>query len=99
MPEPAARPRWILAEDRPLRLFTLVILYVAQGVSIGLFWFAIPAWMAAQRRTPTAEWRHRIAIGATVDPVNPCIFSGCTTKANSYARLAANSSSFRFSSR
>ena len=39
--------RWILAENRPLRLFTLFILYVAQGVPIGLFWFAIPAWMAA----------------------------------------------------
>jgi PAT family beta-lactamase induction signal transducer AmpG len=40
--------RWILAENRPLRLFTLFILYVAQGVPIGLFWFAIPAWMAAK---------------------------------------------------
>ena len=40
--------RWVLAANRPLRLFTLFILYVAQGVPIGLFWFAIPAWMAAQ---------------------------------------------------
>jgi len=39
--------RWILAENRRLRLFTLFILYVAQGVPLGLFWFAIPAWMAA----------------------------------------------------
>jgi PAT family beta-lactamase induction signal transducer AmpG len=38
---------WILAESRSLRLSTLFILYVAQGVPIGLFWFAIPAWMAA----------------------------------------------------
>ena len=38
---------WVLAEHRALRLFTLFILYVAQGVPIGLFWFAIPAWMAA----------------------------------------------------
>jgi len=37
----------ILSESRPLRLFTLFILYVTQGVPIGLFWFAIPAWMAA----------------------------------------------------
>lgn len=29
-----------------MRLATLFILYVAQGVPIGLFWFAIPAWMA-----------------------------------------------------
>ena len=37
----------ILAQNRPLRLFTIFILYVAQGVPIGLFWFAIPTWMAA----------------------------------------------------
>ncbi len=40
--------RWILAENKPLRLFTLFILYVCQGLPIGLFWFAIPAWMAAR---------------------------------------------------
>ena len=38
----------ILVESRPLRLFTLFILYVAQGAPIGLFWFAIPTWMAAK---------------------------------------------------
>lgn len=43
----AAGNRWILAESRPLRLSTLFILYVAQGVPLGLFWFAIPSWMAA----------------------------------------------------
>ncbi len=43
----AAGNRWILVGSRRLRLFTLFILYVAQGVPIGLFWFAIPAWMAA----------------------------------------------------
>ena len=37
----------LLVDYRRLRLFTLFILYVAQGVPIGLFWFAIPAWMAA----------------------------------------------------
>ncbi len=37
----------ILAASSRLRLFTLFILYVAQGVPLGLFWFAIPAWMAA----------------------------------------------------
>jgi PAT family beta-lactamase induction signal transducer AmpG len=37
----------VLAQSGRLRLFTLFILYVAQGVPIGLFWFAIPAWMAA----------------------------------------------------
>ena len=39
--------RWILSESRSLRLSALFILYVAQGVPLGLFWFAIPAWMAA----------------------------------------------------
>jgi PAT family beta-lactamase induction signal transducer AmpG len=39
--------KFILAQSSRLRLFTLFILYVAQGVPIGLFWTAIPAWMAA----------------------------------------------------
>ncbi len=38
---------WILASSRRLRLFTIFILYIAQGIPIGLFWYAIPAWMAA----------------------------------------------------
>ena len=37
----------ILARSQKLRLFTLFILYVGQGLPIGLSWFAIPAWMAA----------------------------------------------------
>ena len=37
----------ILELSRRLRFFTVFILYVAQGVPIGLFWFAIPAWLAA----------------------------------------------------
>ena len=36
----------VLEHSRSLRLFTLFILYVGQGMPIGLFWFAIPAWMA-----------------------------------------------------
>ena len=40
-------------ESRKLRLFAVFILYVAQGVPIGLFWFAIPAWMAANGATAT----------------------------------------------
>lgn len=36
----------ILERSRNLRLFTLFILYVGQGMPIGLFWFAVPAWMA-----------------------------------------------------
>lgn len=46
--EIVSQPRGlVLAQSRRLRLFTLFILYVGQGLPIGLFWFAIPAWMAA----------------------------------------------------
>lgn len=38
---------WTLSSSRKLRLFTIFILYIAQGIPIGLFWYAIPAWMAA----------------------------------------------------
>lgn len=37
----------VLEHSRSLRLFTLFILYVGQGMPIGLFFFAVPAWMAA----------------------------------------------------
>ena len=37
-----------LADSRRLRLFAVFILYVAQGIPFGLFWYAIPAWMAAR---------------------------------------------------
>jgi PAT family beta-lactamase induction signal transducer AmpG len=47
MTSTAAENRWVLDQSRSLRLFTLFILYVTQGVPIGLFWVAIPAWMAA----------------------------------------------------
>lgn len=39
--------RWVMESSRTLRLGTIFILYIAQGIPIGLFWFAIPAWMAA----------------------------------------------------
>ncbi len=39
--------RMVLSLSSRLRLFTLFILYAGQGVPIGLFFFAIPAWMAA----------------------------------------------------
>ncbi len=37
--------------SRPLRLLTILMLYVAQGIPIGLFDFAIPAWMATNGAT------------------------------------------------
>ncbi len=42
----------ILERSRNLRLFTLFILYVGQGLPIGLFWFAVPTWMAVNGATP-----------------------------------------------
>lgn len=45
MAEPSTRSL-VLEHSRKLRLFTLFILYVGQGMPIGLFFFAIPAWMA-----------------------------------------------------
>ena len=48
MTDSDSKSRWILSENRRLRLSTLFLLYVCQGLPIGLFWFAIPAWMAAQ---------------------------------------------------
>jgi len=36
-----------ISENRNLRFFCIFIMYVAQGVPIGLFFFAIPAWLAA----------------------------------------------------
>ena len=42
----------VLERSQPLRLFTLFILYVGQGMPIGLFWFAIPAWMAVNGASP-----------------------------------------------
>lgn len=36
-----------LAESRPLRFLMVFLLYVAQGGPVGVFFFAIPAWLAA----------------------------------------------------
>src|SRR5687768_9021413 len=36
-----------LSQSRRLRLFAVLLLYIGQGVPLGLFMFAIPAWMAA----------------------------------------------------
>lgn len=51
--EALASVRPTLSENRKLRLFAVFLLYVAQGVPIGLFWFAIPAWMAASGASAT----------------------------------------------
>ena len=43
-----------LTEHRTLRLFTLFVLYVAQGLPIGLFYFALPSWQAQNGATAAA---------------------------------------------
>lgn len=44
---PAQNNALILTQSRPLRLITLVLFYVTQGFPTGLFFYAIPTWMAA----------------------------------------------------
>lgn len=39
--------RLILTQSKPLRLLTLFLFYFTQGFPIGLFFYAVPAWMAA----------------------------------------------------
>jgi len=38
----------ILTQSKPLRLLTLFLFYFTQGFPIGLFFYAVPAWMAAE---------------------------------------------------
>ncbi|MEY4268927.1 MAG: hypothetical protein RLZZ58_143 [Pseudomonadota bacterium] len=42
----AARPSLALSEHRNLRMVTLILLYVAQGLPFGLIDYALPAWLA-----------------------------------------------------
>ncbi|WP_300974587.1 MFS transporter [Sphingomonas sp. LHG3406-1] len=43
-----------LSEHRRLRFLTIFLLYVAQGLPIGFFHFAVPAWMAANGASAAA---------------------------------------------
>ncbi|MCB2063703.1 MAG: MFS transporter [Novosphingobium sp.] len=51
----------ILTQSKPLRLLTLFLFYFTQGFPIGLFFYAVPAWMAADGRSP-AETASVVAI-------------------------------------
>lgn len=46
---PAPRPL-VLSEHQLLRFVTIFLLYVAQGLPLGLFDFALPARAGAERR-------------------------------------------------
>ena len=42
----------VLSENTFLRYFTFAALYIAQGIPEGLLWYAIPAWLAMNGKTP-----------------------------------------------
>ena len=41
-----------LSQHKTLRYFNFIALYIAQGIPEGMLFFAIPAWMAANGKTP-----------------------------------------------
>ena len=59
--KPAALPP--LAESSVLRYITFSILYVAQGIPQGVLWYAIPAWLAMNSRTPGEIGAYLAVIG------------------------------------
>ncbi len=68
---------FVLTESLALRLLTLVMFYFTQGFPIGLFYFALPAWMAANAVSTVAiasvvgsaslPWTLKIINGFLVD--------------------------------
>jgi len=46
------RPLPALSENSFLRYFTFAALYIAQGIPEGLLWYAIPAWLAMNGKSP-----------------------------------------------
>lgn len=48
---PAENSALILTRSQPLRLLTLLMFYFTQGFPIGLFFYAVPTWMAANGAT------------------------------------------------
>lgn len=65
MASTATEPRFslILTRSMPLRLLTLLLFYFTQGFPVGLFFYAIPTWMAANGMG-TAEIASVVAISA-----------------------------------
>jgi len=53
----------ILSRSKPLRLFTLLLFYFTQGFPLGLFYYALPAWMSANGSS-TAEIASVVAASA-----------------------------------
>ena len=52
-----------LSENALLRYLSFAALYVAQGIPEGLLWYAIPAWLAANGKTPAEIGGYVAVIG------------------------------------
>jgi PAT family beta-lactamase induction signal transducer AmpG len=73
---PAPRPL-VLSEHPTLRMATLFLLYIAQGLPIGLFNFVLPAWLAQNGASAAAvgavlamanlPWTFKLAYGVVMD--------------------------------
>lgn len=53
----------VLSENTFLRYFSFAVLYVAQGIPEGLLWYAIPAWLAMNGKTPAEIGSYVAVIG------------------------------------
>ncbi len=52
-----------LSENTFLRYFTFAALYVAQGIPEGLLWYAIPAWLAMNGKSPAEIGSYVAVVG------------------------------------
>lgn len=74
---PAALPPLSLAESPRIRLLTIFLLYLAQGLPVGLFIYILPAWLAQQGASASAigsvmamsalPWTFKLAYGPVMD--------------------------------
>lgn len=74
---PSAPRSLALSEHRTLRVMTLFLLYIAQGLPLGLINFALPAWLAQNSASAAAiggvlamanlPWTFKLAYGVVMD--------------------------------
>ena len=57
------RPLPALSENTFLRYFTFAALYIAQGIPEGLLWYAIPAWLAMNGKSPAEVGSYVAVLG------------------------------------
>jgi MFS transporter, PAT family, beta-lactamase induction signal transducer AmpG len=77
LPAPPLPVSYALSEHRALRVATLFLLYVAQGLPLGLINFALPAWLAQNGASAAAvggvlamanlPWTFKLAYGVVMD--------------------------------